>query len=103
MKLILTQEAKCDLDDLGDWIADYNPVSAATFVDEITARCIKLAGMPYAYPLVPLRENNSIRRVVHGHYLIFYRVTADAVEILHVLHGSRDFESILFPETKKKR
>jgi hypothetical protein len=39
--------------------------------------------------------------VVHGHYLIFYRITTDAVEIIHVLHGARDFESVLFPETKE--
>ena len=31
-------------------------------------------------------------------YLIFYRVTAEAVEILRVLHGARDIDRLLFPE-----
>jgi ParE toxin of type II toxin-antitoxin system, parDE len=52
MKLIFTDEAKFDLDHIGDWIADHNPVRAVTFVDEITARCAKLTEMPHAYPLV---------------------------------------------------
>jgi toxin ParE1/3/4 len=30
-------------------------------------------------------------------YLIFYRILNDTVEILHVLHGARDYEPILFP------
>jgi toxin ParE1/3/4 len=29
--------------------------------------------------------------------LIFYRVLNDTVEVLHVLHGARDYEAILFP------
>jgi toxin ParE1/3/4 len=46
MKLIFTDEAKFDLDDIGDWIADHNPVRAVTFVDELVARCAKLAETP---------------------------------------------------------
>jgi len=103
MKLVFTEEAKFDLDDIGDWIADHDPLRAATFIDELIARCAKLTGTPHAYPLVPFQGKRSIRRVVHGNYLIFYRVTTEAVEIVRVIHSSRDFESILFPETKKKK
>jgi plasmid stabilization system protein ParE len=103
MKLAFTKEAKFDLGDIGDWIADQDPVRADTIIDELTARCAKLPGMPAHIRWYPLRGNSTIRRVVHGHYLIFYRVTADVVEILRVLHGARDVESILFPDTKKKK
>lgn len=34
----------------------------------------------------------------HHHYLIFYRIQADTVQVLHVLHGAMDYERILFPE-----
>ncbi|WP_415086733.1 hypothetical protein [Labrys sp. (in: a-proteobacteria)] len=30
--------------------------------------------------------------------MIFYRLTVSNVEILHVLHGARDYERILFPD-----
>jgi toxin ParE1/3/4 len=67
-------------------------------VDELEDRCAQLTGMPRAYQLVPRHENSDVRRVSHGDYLIFYRVTADTVEILHVLHGARDYGRILFPD-----
>ena len=53
---------------------------------------------PRAYPLVPRYEHFGIRRRPFGRYLIFYRVNEDAIEIIHILHGARDYEAILFPE-----
>jgi plasmid stabilization system protein ParE len=103
MTLVFTDEAKVDLLHIGRWIARDNPVRAATFVDEITNRCAKLIEMPYAYPLVSRLEKSGLRRVVHGHYLILYRITTSSVEIVRVLHGARDLESTLFPSTRKKR
>ena len=54
--------------------------------------------MPRAFPLLPDWEDRGVRRRSHGNYLIFYRVHADQVEVLHVLHGARDYERILFPD-----
>src|SRR5262249_12307958 len=102
MKLVFTDEAKADLLQIGEWIAEDNPARALTFVDELEARCDRLTAMPRANPLVPHRESSGVRHVPHGNYLIFYRITADAVEILHVLHGARDYEPIVFPDTAEK-
>jgi plasmid stabilization system protein ParE len=46
----------------------------------------------------PGHEEGGIRRRPWGNYLIFYRVGDDSVQILHVLHGARDYEKILFPD-----
>lgn len=35
---------------------------------------------------------------MHGSYLIFYRIEAERIVVVHVLHGAVDYESILFPE-----
>jgi plasmid stabilization system protein ParE len=35
---------------------------------------------------------------VHGSYLIFYRVGDERVTVIHVLHGVRDYEAVLFPD-----
>jgi toxin ParE1/3/4 len=48
--------------------------------------------------LVPRYEHTGVRRRPYGNYLIFYRISDDRIEVLHVLHGARDYESILFPE-----
>jgi plasmid stabilization system protein ParE len=48
---------------------------------------------------VPRLEHLGIRRHPFGNYLIFYRVGTNAIEVVHVLHGARDYERLLFPET----
>lgn len=98
MKVVLTESALTELTEIGRYIKRDNPRRAATFVRELYKCCEQLGGMPRAYPLLPAHEDRGIRRRVHGQYLIFYRVEADAVEMLHVLHGARDYEPILFPD-----
>jgi toxin ParE1/3/4 len=51
--------------------------------------------MPDAFPLVPGWEEQGIRRRLYRSYLIFYRLRAHQVEIIHVLHGARHYEDIL--------
>ena len=96
MKLVFTDQAKADLLQISEWIAGDNPARAFTFVTELENRCERLVAMPRAYPLVPRHEGSGIRRVPHGEHLIFYRLTDDAVEIIHALNGARDYEAILF-------
>jgi len=98
MKVIFAPTAKLDLLKIGERIRPDNPARAVTFVDELVDRCYTLTDSPRRYPLVPRYEHWGIRRCVHGDYLIFYRVRTDAVDIVHVLHGATDYESILFPD-----
>ena len=53
---------------------------------------------PRGYPLVPRYEQFGIRRRPFGNFLIFYRVDPERIEVVHVLHGARDYEPLLFPE-----
>jgi toxin ParE1/3/4 len=98
MNVILTDAAYADVLRIGATIKTDNPKRAATFVAELYDRCQRLGQMPRAFPLLPDWEERGIRRRPHGDYLIFYRIGDDAVEVLHVLHGARDYEAILFPE-----
>ena len=47
---------------------------------------------------MPRHAHLGVRRRVHGAYLIFYRIEKEAVVIIHILHGSRDYEALLFPD-----
>jgi len=98
VKVVIAAEAVSDLEHIGDYIAADNPVRAESFVRELLARCYALADMPRAFPLVPRYEDTGVRRRPHGDYLIFYRVGADVVDILHVLNGAQNYEAILFPD-----
>lgn len=98
MKVVITSAAEADLEGIADYIARDNPVRAVSFVRELYECCLDIADMPEAWPIVPRYEHHRIRRRVHGRYLIFYRVSADCITILHVLSGAMDVEAILFPE-----
>jgi len=93
----LSAEAEADLESIGDDIARDNPMRALSFVQELRAKCLALADMAHAFPLVPRYERHGIRRRVDGNYLIFYRIQDDMVVVLHVLHGAMDYDAILFP------
>ena len=93
----LSAEAEADLESIGDYIAQDNPMRAVSLVQELRAKCMDLSDMPDAFPLVPRYERRGIRRRVHGNYLIFYRGKTDRVVVIHVLHGAMDYAPILFP------
>jgi toxin ParE1/3/4 len=98
MKVDITSAAEADLEGIADYIARDNPVRAVSFVRELYERCLDIADMPAAWPIVPRYEHHRIHRRVNGRYLIFYRVGDDRITILHVLNGAMDVEAILFPE-----
>jgi toxin ParE1/3/4 len=98
MKVRFSAKAKSDLLEIGLWIAQDNPARAESFVDEIENACARLADAPRAFPLLPGHETSGIRRRPHGSYLVLYVIGIEAVEIVRILHGARDYEAVLFPE-----
>lgn len=93
----LTVEAERDLEAIGDFIAQDNPVRAISFLRELRIKCLTLADLPNGFPLVPRYEALGIRRRRHGNYLIFYRVEVERLVVIHILHGAQDYDAILFP------
>jgi plasmid stabilization system protein ParE len=67
-------------------------------VREVRKCCLELGRIPRAFPLVSRYEHHDIRRRVFGNYLIFCRIDAGVVAVLHILHGARDYEALLFPD-----
>lgn len=98
MIVVIGETAWDDMLRIGLSIKQDNPARAASFVDELYRSCKDTGHMPHAAPLLQNHENSGIRRRVHGNYLIFYRIGPQAVEILRVLHGARQYEQLLFPE-----
>ncbi len=99
MKVVLSPIAETDLEEIGDYIALRNPAHAVTFVREIRQRCDNIAQAPEAGP----RRDDvapGIRMVVHGNYLVFYRILADQIRIERVLHGARDIVRLLGDENQ---
>ena len=98
MKVVLTAEALSDLERIGDYIAQDNSLRARGFVAELLGKARGLADLPEGFPLVPRFAHLGIRRRLHGNYLIFYRVDAQQITVIHILHGARDYEVLLSSE-----
>ncbi len=91
----ISAEAEHDLEAIGDFIARDNFLRALSFLRELRAKCADLGEMPERFPLVPRYEAKGIRRRLHGDYLVLYHIEAQAVVIIHVLHGAQDYGGLL--------
>lgn len=98
MKVVLSAEALGELERIGSYIARDHPARARTLVAELLDKARGLAERPEGFPLVPRYAHLGIRRRTHGNYLIFYRVEPNRITVIHILHGARDYEALLFPE-----
>lgn len=95
MELIISRRALRDMTAIGRYIALDNPDRAEAFVAELQLCCQQLTLRPKAFALLPNYRQLGIRRRPFGAYLIFYQVSDEAVEILHVLHAARNYRRIL--------
>ena len=93
MKVILTQSALAELRDIGHWIALDDPDRSVMFIGELRSKCLGLADRPLLYPLAP-EIGQGVRKRRHHRYLILYRTAGDRIEILHVVHGARDYRAL---------
>ncbi len=86
-------EAARDLDEIRRHIAENNPASAVRLIEEVIELFHRLAEFAMMgrsrEELVPKQRSFPV-----GNYVIFYQPISDGVEIVRVLHGSRDIESL---------
>ena len=96
MRVELSAYVEPDLDEIAAWIAADNPARAVSFIDEIAERFKLIGENPLLYQLRPdIRPD--LRLVVHGHYLIMFRILADSVSIERVVHGARNLINLSWP------
>ncbi|HEX4607134.1 MAG TPA: type II toxin-antitoxin system RelE/ParE family toxin [Urbifossiella sp.] len=99
-----SEQATADLGDLVDhYLRNAGPATALRFIDQAERAFAQLLAMPKVGALLGLDElpYEDIRRWhVDGfpHLISLYREVADGVEIIRVLHTSRDIPA-LFRET----
>lgn len=93
MRVVYTVLADEDLLDIWLYIAQDNIPAADRTAERLKQRCQTLGVSPM---LGGKRDDlvAGMRYLIEGNYAIFYRVQQDAIEILRVLHGARDFPAI---------
>lgn len=71
MRVVISNAAKANLVEIGEFIRPHNPARAISFVDELLDHCAALTDRSLAYQLVPRYEHHGIRRSAYHDYLIF--------------------------------
>ena len=92
-RVVKTPAAEVDLCDVWLHIADDSPTIADQFLDLLNAKCNLLATHPElgeSHPEFGVR----IRFLPVASYVIVYRPIEDGIELVRVLQGARDFESL---------
>lgn len=93
MRFVLAPKIKCDLEDIGDWIAQDSPERALSVVREIRAAFRQIAGNPLHYQLRP-DIGEDARLAVIGRYVTLFWVDGNVVRFERVVYGSRDLPSL---------
>jgi toxin ParE1/3/4 len=88
-KLTWARAAKADLKAIKAYIAQDAPRVADSFIRRIRERCLTVARLPFAAPIVEEFQNERIRETYVGSYRIIYTIEESRIIILRVFHGAR--------------
>jgi len=91
--VLVRPRALADLAEIWAYIAEGSPDQADAFIDLVDSKFQALSRRPGIGRLRP-ELAPDIRSLVVGRYLVFYLPLSRGIEVVRVLHGSRDVESI---------
>jgi addiction module RelE/StbE family toxin len=94
MKVIWSEQALLDVEHIRDYIAQDSPPYAKPFVERLLQAARHLRQFPQSGRLMPEANSPSIREVIYRGYRIIYRLRAHDVEVVMVVHGSRDLGGV---------
>lgn len=100
-RILRTLQARQDLLDIGEYIAQQNPDAAVDFLDELETKFQRLAANARIGQLCANLAPDlpaELRQFPFGNYVIFYRPLDDGIVIYRILHGRRDIPQVLRDE-----
>ncbi len=96
-KLIFSPDARADLQEIWDYISDDSPFQADRFLERIRVKLEHIAKWnTLGRPRPEL--SRDCRSYPFEKYCFYFRPINEGIEVLHVLHSSRDIDEISFPE-----
>ena len=94
MKILWAEPAILDLGAIRDYIARDSEYYAAGFIEKIFSSVDILHDLPDMGRKVPETDNPDIRELLFQKYRIIYRNHQNTVQILAIVHGSRDLSGV---------
>ena len=90
-RVVWTRPAREDLRAIRAYIARDSEHYARLVIEQLVRAVDRLRDFPLSGRIVPEMAEPTVREVVEGSYRIVYRVTAVEVQIVTVVHGTRQF------------
>jgi plasmid stabilization system protein ParE len=92
MRIVWTEPAETDLDELFDYIARDAPIYAEQFIDRILAAVVKLAELPRIGRQVPEANAEHIRELIVQSQRVIYAIDDinETINILALVHVRQD-------------
>lgn len=100
-KLLITNEAKCDIDEIISYIVNElkNPIAAENLLTKIELSFDTISSNPLAFPLCSDKRlrDGGYRKITVKNYIVFYRVDDinHIVYIMRVIYGRRNYIEII--------
>lgn len=87
-------QARKDLEAIEAYFEEIAPDYASFFMEQVLEKAQQLEHFPRLGRIVPEIGEEAIRELIYRSYRIMYVVDREEVEILTVLHSSRQFGSL---------
>ena len=102
-RLIWTEPALLDLDEIAEYIALDNPLAASRYVGKVFDRVERLEAHPNSGKRPAELRRTSYREVVVPPCRVFYRVEKNVVYILYVMRSERLLRTFLLNQRNKDK
>ncbi|MHA6770107.1 type II toxin-antitoxin system RelE/ParE family toxin [Sphingobium ummariense] len=89
LPLLWRPEARQDMRDITDYIAQRRPDAAIRLRDAILHTADNLPNHPYMHR--PGRKPGAREAIIHPNYILIYRVAAEAIEVLALVHARQQY------------
>ena len=89
-----TEHAVAQLASIAEYVSLSSPVYAEHLVDRLAQRLDQACEFPESGRVVPELGRAEIRELIEWPYRLVYRVHADAIEVLSVLHGRQELPEL---------
>lgn len=91
---LLTDPARADVREILNHVASQSERRAEQLLDEFQTRFRDLADQPLLMGFVDDVYGTIYRVSPVRDYVIFYTLVADGVEVIRIIHGARDIDSM---------
>jgi toxin ParE1/3/4 len=88
MKVVYTDEALNDLDGILTFLAEHYPTVVTAFEKRLRVAVARIGAWPQSAQEIAERPGVRVLPLTPYPYRLFYRVTTENVEVLHVRHAA---------------